>query len=623
MQQIRSVVRNIGTGMVVACATAIVAVQSALAGVPAALSQASEGAQLVVIIPSMSEFSGKLAMINQTLGLEIDELTDALGSFKAEAGITGGLDDTGSALFVIHDLATAIDTKDEPDIVMILPVTDYQTFIASFQPEGAAPAGDGVTAVTLPDGQDGFAKEAGGYAIMGNTEEAIANYTAGGDADAIAGRIGALGQHYIDTCDAAAYVDMAAIAPSLNKLIDDAVAEMEKEFAKMGQAGMAPGTDMESMKFMFSLYATAGQAVVNSADGMVFSLDLSEHGIGFTKSGQFKPDSPVMQYLPGGGPGTADTLARLPKGSYIAAMAYDAESLAFSKLMEAALTHLPEGNAQFDMYRKALPLVKQIKQYAGVFYTPAPNALMTQTGVLNMLQTYKVDDSAAYLTKTREYITAMNGVSLPLGVPAANGQGAAPAMTYTTSYSENALQLDGVQVDQYAMNVQMPPELVMQMGPAAGMMTMFTNFNGYATQADGHYLASTTLDQQLITQGLATAKTGDGIGSDDPLALVREKAVPPGAAAEGYLSFAGIVETVGPMAAMFGMPAVQAPADLPPVAAGLGIQGNSSAARLYVPNETTKFIIDTIKDVQAQMMGGGPGGPGGGPQGGGAPPPPF
>ena len=50
---------------------------------------------------------------------------------------------------------------------MILPVTDYQTFIASFQPEGAAPAGDGVTAVTLPDGQDGFAKEAGGYAIMG------------------------------------------------------------------------------------------------------------------------------------------------------------------------------------------------------------------------------------------------------------------------------------------------------------------------------------------------------------------------------------------------------------------------------------------------------------------------
>ena len=76
------------------------------------------------------------------------------------------------------------------------------------------------------------------------------------------------------------------------------------------------------------------------------------------------------------------------------------------------------------------------------------------------------------------------------------------------------------------------------------------------------------------------------------------------------------------MAAMFGMPAVQAPADLPPVAAGLGIQGNSSAARLYVPNETTKFIIDTIKDVQAQMMGG-MGGPGGPPQGGGAPPPPF
>ena len=622
MQQIRSVVRSIKTSAVMACATTVLTVQTALAGAPAALSQAPDGAQLVVIIPSMSEFSGKLAMLNQTLGLEVDELNDALGSFKAEAGIGDGLDDSGSALFIIHDLASAIDTGNEPDVVMVLPVTDYQAFIAGFQGEGAAPAGAGVSAVTLPDGQDGFAKEAGGYAILGNNEAAVSNYAAGGNADAISGRIGELGQHYLGQGDVTAFLDMAALAPALNKAIDEGIAEMNSEFDNMAQGGMVQASDLETMKVMFAMYETAGKAIVNSADGLIMSLDLSEGGVGFTHAVQFKPGSPVTQYLTGGGAGTSSILARLPKGPYIAAVAFDGESLAFSDLMEAMMDKLPEGNAQFDMYRKAMPMIKQVKQYAGVFYTPDPNALMTQSGVLNMLQTYKVDDSAAYLAQTRDYIKSMNGTSIPMMMPGAPGAGGDMAMTYTTSYSENALQLDGVQVDQYSMNVQMPPQMMMQLGPAAGMMQMFTNFDGYAAQTDGYYLASTTLDQQLITQGLATGKTGDGMGTDDVLANVRENAVPPGAAAEGYLNFAGIIDTVGPMAAMFGMPAVQAPADLPPVAAGLGIQGDSSALRFYVPNETTKFIIDTVKDVQAQMMGG-MGGPGAQPQGPGAPPPPF
>ncbi len=626
MQQIRSVVQNLKISVVLACVTAVVAVQTAIAGVPAALSQAPQGAQMVIIIPSMSEFSGKLAMMNQTLGLDVDELTDALGSFKAEAGIGDGLDDSGSALFVIYDLASSIDTGAEPDVVMVLPVTDYQAFIASFQAEDAAAhTGEGVIAVTLPDGQDGFAKEAGGYAILGNRETVVANYTAGGDADAIADQVGELGQHYLGNSDIAVYVDVAALAPVLNDAIDKGVAEMHSEFDQIAQSGMMQASDLETMKVVFKLYETAGKAIINSANGLVMSLDLSEDGVGLTHAIQFKPDSPVSPYLSGGGEGSSSILARLPKGPYIAAMAIDTESLTISKLMEAVMAEMPEGNAQLDMYRKAMPMVKQIKQYAGVFYTPDPNALMTGSGVLNMLQTYKVDDGPAYLAQARDYIKGMNGTSIPMGMPMGGGAGGGgnATITYTTSYTENALQLDGVQVDQYKMNVQMPPEMMMQMGPAAGMMQMFTNFDGYVAQTDGYYLSSTTLDQQLITQGLATGKSGDGMGSDDTLARVRENAVPPGAAAEGYLSFAGIIETVGPMAAMFGMPAVQAPADLPPVAMGLGIQGDSTALRFYVPNETTKFIIGTVKDVQAQMMGG-PGGPGNDPYGGdGAPPPPF
>lgn len=623
MEQIRSVASRIRNWGFVAVVTTVTAIQSTWAQAPAALSQAPEGAQFVLIVPSMAEFSGKLAMLNQTLGIDTPELTDALGAFKAEVGIGDGLNDAGSAMLVIQDLATAIQTEQEPDILLIMPVTNYQTFISSFQAEGAAPAGEGVTQITMPDGQDGFARESGGYAILGNTEQAVTNYAPAGNADAVGGRVGALGVDYLGKCDAAIYLDLEAMAPALAPKIDEAIAEMMTEFEQMAQMGMADASSLEMMKAAMTLYSSAGKAILESSEGFVVTLDISEHGIGFTDAIQFKPDSKVMQYLPGGGGGTASILSRLPRGSYIAAMAFDTEAIAMTDLFEAGMAAMPEDNAQVELYRKAMPLMEQIQQYAGVFYTPDPAALMSGTGALNVLQTYKVKDDDNYLQQTKAYITELNGTSIPMALPMAPG-GQPAAMTYTTSYTDNALQLDGVQVDQYSMQMQMPQEMMMQMGPAAGFMQMFTNFTGYAAVNDGYYLATTTLDQQLMAKGLATGKTGDGLGNGDTLAVIREKTVPEGAIGEAYLSFAGIVDTLGPMAMMMGMPAIQAPQDLPPVAMGMGLKDNSAAARFYVPNDTIKFVIDTVKDIQAQMMGPvGPGGPGGPPQGPGAPPPPF
>jgi hypothetical protein len=225
MQAIGSVVSHVKLWAVTATVAAVAVVQPLFAEVPAALSQAPQDAQLVFIVPSMSQFSGKLAMLNQNLGLDIPELADALGTFKAETGIGDGMNDTGSAMLVIHDLATAIDTGEEPDILLILPVTDYAAFVAGFQEEGAAPAGAGVTQVTMPDGQAGFARESGGYAILGNKEDAVANFTPGGDAGVIGGRVGSLGAKSLSESDAAVYIDLEALAPSLMPKIDQALAE--------------------------------------------------------------------------------------------------------------------------------------------------------------------------------------------------------------------------------------------------------------------------------------------------------------------------------------------------------------------------------------------------------------
>ncbi len=625
MLRIRSVVSRIKTSVAAAVVVVSAAVQPLMAQAPAALSQAPEGAQFVLIVPNMTEFSGKLAMLNQTLGLELAEWTDALGAFKAEIGISDGMNDAGSALLIIPDLASAIINDQEPDILLALPVTDYAAFISSFQPDGAAPAGVGVTEITMPDGQAGYARESGGYAIMGNTELAVVSFVPAGDADAIGSRVGAHGLDYLGSCDAAVYLDLKAMAPTLAPKIDELMAEFQNEINQAGGAGMTDPASIEMMQAGMNLYASAAKSVINSTDGMVITLDISEHGVGLSKAAQLLPDSQVMQYLPGSDDNTSAILSRLPGGSYIAAGALNMEAIACSELLDAAMAQLPEGNAQIDMYRKSLPMIKQIQQYAGVFYTPDPAALMGGTGGINVVATYKIADAENYIQTTKDYIKSMNGMSIPMGVPMGDGQ-AAPVMTYITSYTDNALQLDGVQVDQYSMQMQMPPEMMMQMGPAAGFMQMFTNFNGYAAVDDGHYITTTTLDQQLMTKALATGKAGDGIGNADTLAEVREYVLPEGGIGEMYLSLSGVVEMVGPMAMMFGLPPIEAPQDLPPVGFGMGLKDNSAAGRIYVPNATTKFVVDTVKDIQAQMMGG-PGGSGGYGQpqqpGQGPPPPPF
>ena len=629
MQRVRSVVRSLKTSVAAAVVVTAAIVQPVSAQqAPAALSQAPQDAQFVLIVPNMSEFSGKLAMLNQSLGLELPEWSDALGAFKASIGVGDGMNDAGAAMLIIPDMASAIDNNQEPDIILALPVTDYATFISSFQEDGAPPAGEGVTKITMPEGQDGFVRELGGYAIMSNKQQAVENYTPSGDAGAIAKHVGSHGQQYLADCDAAVYINLAAMAPTLAPKIDEMLAEATDQFDQMSQNGMGEPASLDMIKAGMKLYAASAKAVINSADGMVVTLDMNEHGNGLTFAAQFKPDSPVMKYLPGAAGGTSAILSRVPVGSYIFAGAFNARAIAVADLFEEAMKELPEGNPQIDLYRSALPMIKQVSEYAGVLYTPDPSALMGGAGGLSVFATYKVDDQDTYLKEYKKYLTGLNGTSIPLpGMPMQQqGQQNTPAMTYITSYTDNALQLDGVTVDQYSLQMQIPPQMLMQMGPAAGFMQMFTNFNGYAAVDDGHFITTTTLDQQLMQKALTTGKAGDGLGKAASLLTVREKTVPEGEIGEGYLSVSGIVDTVGPMVMMFGLPAVQAPQDLPPVGFGMGLKDNSVAARLYVPNATTKFVVDTVKDVQTQMSAPppGPGGPGQPAQPGqGPPPPPF
>ncbi|NBC11072.1 MAG: hypothetical protein GVY24_04955 [Planctomycetes bacterium] len=564
------------------------------ADAPAALEAAPSDAHLVVIIPSLSGGSEKLAAMNNALGLDVPELRDVLGRFKTESGALNGLDDEGALLIAVPNVSALTVPGPTKPLLVIAPVTDYEAFISNYQV--VTEEGSDIATLTLPRGQTAYARPIEGYAVLSPVKAAAEAYQpAGGPgAAAMAGKLGAAGGRALAEADAAVYLDLEGMAPVLTPLIDVGLQQANAQAQQMGQMGM-DAEAVKSMQASYAMYAGLAKTVLRDAAGGLMTLGLTPRGNAITFALQFKPDTPLAQMFPGGGEGPSRMLTDLPDKPYIFAGAMDARGMDTALIVEELLKHLPaeEDAGMLKMTRQSLPMLKDVKGWAGAFYAPAPGGAM---GMFNMLQIAYVDDPAAYMKQTRQQTQQMNGMTMPAG---AGGQ-----MTFTTTYQEKAMEIEGTPVDQYSVTMQLPPAMQQSMMPLM-MMMGGSGYGGYIAAKDDAVLSTTVTDPNLITAGLKAVGAGAGIGADPALAELRDEALPDALAMEGYLSLTGIARTANPMMQMFGMPAVNVPADLPPIAFGLGVEDSGLAYRVYVPNATVKFLIDEGKKLQGNM--GGPG----------------
>jgi len=563
----------------------------------AALEAAPADAHLVLVIPSLSGGSEKLAAMNEALGLDVPELRDVLGRFKTESGAIHGLDDEGAMLIVVPNVSALTVPGPTKPLLVLAPVTDYQAFIGNY--EVVTEEGSDIATLTLPRGQTAYARSVEGHAVLCPVKAAAEAYQpAGGEgAAAMAGKLGAAGGRTLAEADAALYLDLEAMAPVLTPLIDVGLQQANAQARQMGQMGM-DAEAVKSMQASYAMYAGVAKAVLRDAAGGLMALSLTPRGNAMSFAVQFKPDTPLARMFPGGGDGPTTMLADLPDKPYIFAGAMDAQAMDMGLIVEELLKHLPaeEEAGMLKMTRQSLPMLKDVKGWAGAFYAPAPGGAM---GMFNMLQVAYVEDAAAYLKQTRQQTQQMDGMTMPAGV---GGQ-----MTFRTTYQEKAMEIEGTPVDQYSVTMQLPPDMQQSMTWLL-MMMGGSGYGGYIAAKDNAVISTTVTDPNLITAGLKAVGAGAGIGADPALAELRQDALPEALAMEGYLSLVGIARTANPMMQMFGMPAVNVPADLPPIAFGLGVENSGLAYRMYVPNATVKFLIDEGRKLRGNMRGG----PGGG-----------
>lgn len=569
-----------------------------------ALDAASADAQVVVVIPQLGDASRKLAGWFNAAGLAADaQMQDLLGNTKREMGVAGGFNDNGPLVLVLKNLAAAEQEGGAPDVVMLVPVSDYAAFITGFG--GNA---DGVSELKLKDGSTGFAKSSGGFAVLGRDRAVVEAYQPAGDGGAMAAKLGPAGADALDRADAAIYIDIKSIGPRFASLMQAGLGRAREQGAAMGAPSLpgasmlsgAGGAGLPGAAAFTGLFSGAADLIAQGADAMVIGFDISDAGLGVTKAVRTHKSGELAAYFPGGKADAAAQLARLPNQPYVAALAVDGAAIDLAKVAQAYK------GASDPAAAEMVALGREARSLAFVMYAPDQNAMMAGS-LTDMTWLITADDGEAYLKLVQGYVNALNGRKKPINPDAPDG----PAVNYTASYTAGALNLQGVSVDQFLIQQQMPPEMYAQMGQLAGFANLMGSFRGYAAAKGTHVVITTSADPQAITRALATVEAGDGLGGDAAIADLRKSNLPAGSAMEAYLDLGGVNAMVGPLLMLIGAPPLEIPPALPPIAVAIRVDGDTLIGRGYLPTADVKLIVDAMNSVQSMAPSFGPGNTGG------------
>ncbi len=554
-----------------------------------------DGAQFALVVPDMAAVQGKLKTFGDAVGIPIP---DVMAEMRRDAGLEKGVKAAGPFLLVIQDLAPALESDQEPDVVGIMAVEDRAAFLSNFPDAGPEAAG-GLIMLNNPEGPK-WAKFFGGFVAFSDGKEALESFRQSGESR-IPERAGVEGKSCIKRADAFAYINMESLAPLLTAHIDDLVETLTEELEATEEINPMPGGPAAAVA-MYRMYADIAKAVVRDAQTLIVGLDLSRQGVGLTKALHFKPESKVAGYLHLGSGHAGEQLARLPEKPFIFALAFDGESVPLGRLYKRMLGSIPE-EAEEEVFaglkEKWVGLIDDFRKGAFVAYAP-PQGAMMGGGLLNAAYVYEVRDPSAFRKAIRESLEELNGFTIPLPAEAAGDEAEGPAgITYATSYTPSALQIDGVDVDQFRFSVNMPPEMMQQMGPMAAILGMFMNYNGYVAVRGDQLIVTTTADPAAMKELLQSADAGDALGTKGSIVKVRSTQLPKNTAGEFYVGLDGIAEVVNMFVGMMGRPPIRVPADLPPIAGAIAPADGGLLYRLFVPSTTIRFVRRSVEDFQS------------------------
>jgi len=544
---------------------------------PPVMDRVPAEAMITIAVPNFAALQKDLKAVGTLVGQP--GFADQIDQVLLMAGIEKGLKQDGSLAVVIMPMTKAqIDAGEEPDAIVLIPTPNYAELVGNF---GVATPSGAIDTLNI-NGEEVFAKDLGeGFAALGPKKASVEAFS--GKAGQMAAHkklAGEVGDKLSDKADLSIVVNMQAVRPLAEKSIDEGLERIAGQAAAMG-GGAAPNP--ESMAWI-------KENIFKDGLGMVAGLTIDNMGVSLDTTLSFAAGSKMAKALTA--PGTSTGLiSKLPAGPYLAVLALDTSAPERRALVrEFADLAAKGGAANSAAAIQAKSFVDTIENSDGqaMMVGVSPGGLMG--GLLVSSVSYvATKDPAAFVAQRKGYIKAM-----------IDGKHA------TGKVEDNASEVNGKKVDSFEMRLIADPNnpfaaqgSMMMFGPAGGP-------SGFIAKAEGGVIETFAKNSQLLGAALNTAAKGENSqGQDKILALIGER-LPANRVAEIYIGTKGILDTVMPMAAMFGGPQlnVDIPQDLPPVGLGITPNGGSVTASIYLPAPVLKTFGELAKQLQGALGNG-------------------
>lgn len=561
------------------------------------MQQVPSDALIVIKLKNLKDVSDKIAALSQRWALDQfrPELNDPLGTLLTMANLGAGLNKAGDAAVVVFD---AGPQAREPDLLVIVPITDFKAFSASL-PNAAA---DGTF---MLGNKKGFVGDWGKYAAVSPKQALTAK-----KGDGL--QIPAVTTKELDGRDVVAYANLKTIRKDLLPLFKDnrgkLVEEMERNLKNAPNANekYAP-----LIKAMVNQLMNTVEEFLMDADAAALGANLSKDGISTVLLAEFEPNSYIGKFVKNIKNTDASLTAGLPDKAYFVfgGMTMDKAGNQvlndFLAPIEKELTALgAEGKGISDYVKSIKEMMTSVQGQTFGMVSPGIAAIQQQQGIVQIVSVLR-GDAQKIAAGERELVSKQSEMMKLFGPDAQMG-----AMSITP----NAKTVDGVSLDQ--ITSAMPAPQTPQQQQAAFMLQML-----YGPKGPSGYGGAVGADKYLMVMGggdeLLTTSIASVKGNSDPVgkgpAAEVSKNLPQSRVGAFYLSVDQIAKTVFDFMAMQGMPAgVKLPPNLPPLGGTVATEGTAIRVDGYIPAQTVESMIAAGMQLYLQQQGGkAPGQPGG------------
>lgn len=576
----------------------------ALAGVASAEVEDVVPADALVVIKAnnIQQVSDDIAALSREWALDQvnPAFADPIAAFRQESGINQGVDFSadGAIFFANHDM-----NGEQPPMVILIPITDYQAFLGNFQNVRQT---DGVDTADLPESQEpAYLGNWGEYAAMSPLAELVKNKPN----ETL--QFGGVTGERVDERDLVVYANFKTLGPKLQQAMQERNAR--EQFMQEFNQGFADAPQgVQKYKPVLQTAAdqlfNAAEAFLRDTDAATWSIDFDPAaGIATNVVAQFKPDSYLGNTLPKFESSDDSLLTGLPDGNYLMYGGSVGDVELSSQLFEDFAGPVL---AELDKVEGAEPVKQYVEQVKKVIQATESSrfGLMAPTGPMGgspLVQQVLIQNGQAQQISdaTKQMAQAMPKLMQQFARDANVPQGEMPDVS--TSFTEDAKTVAGVSFAKFS--TQLPQNDPMQ----AMMMNMVFGPEGQVTYAavveDSYVTVGGLTDAQIAEVVNAVKAESDALSQKPGLDLVNQN-LPEQRTGAFYINVGEMARTGLGFAQAFGQaPPVEIPQNLPPIGAAFGPAENAIQSGLFIPKDLVSAMIVTALQVQ-QGQQRGPGG---------------